>query len=531
MKKHTITRLLVLLLVLAIAVPYLPVVVSANDGGEVESFAAQLADYDSRTEFVINNKDDLKACMSSGKSFDGKTVKLGADIAWNEGTASSDFTFTMADTNATAELWTPVPEFGGDTGATFDGQGHTLSGIVITVTGTTSNNGMFKSVKNATFKNLIINNSVFTSTKTNNESNGFIAGIAYQTNTFTNVHVSAYQKHAVNTYNGRIGKVGGMVGSLATSNTTTTFTGCTVSGVVEASSTHVVGGILGTSAGAAMKVEMTDCVNYATVKANNYAAGLVGRQCGIGNFTRSTSVGKVSVSVKTDTAAGTTAHAASLVALRAIESTYTAALSVNFNDCYHSTASNDSAITVDVASQRFKITVSGSDPVDYRNTALTTPELAAELTAKVSEFKKGSTSSINVYGVQQSLDNTRARFITTFKTNDYQNESTVRAIGFNISALGKEGVSKDCPCVYESIRVTSPNGEIQDIKAGEGIFANADYLATCIIPNVPTNANGYATLVVSSYIITKNGTRIESTKGALILTFSGGSIVGIAHTI
>ena len=275
MKKHTITKILVLLLVLAVAVPYMPVVVAATEDVSVEnnvseSFATQLEDYDNRTEFVINNKDDLKAFMTSGKDYDGKTVKLGADIVWNDGTANfTSGTFTMTDSSASVEYWTPMSLFGGNTGATFDGQGHKISGLVINITGTTSNNGMFKNIKNATIKNLIICNSTFTTTKTNNECSGFIAGLAYQSNTFINVHVDAYQKHSVNTYNGRIGKIGGMVGSLATNNTTTSFTNCTVNGVVDASKTHVVGGFLGTSAGAAIKVEMTDCVNYATIKADN----------------------------------------------------------------------------------------------------------------------------------------------------------------------------------------------------------------------------------------------------------------------
>ena len=521
MKKHTITRLLVLLLVLAIAVPYLPVVVSANDGAEIESFATQLADYDNRTEFVINNKEDLKAFMNSGKNFVNKTVKLGADIVWNDGTVDyTNGTFTMKD-GSDPEVWTPFSSnFGDNSGAViFDGQGHKISGLYIK-TEATSYSGFFTRITKATIKNVIFDNGYFENSATTAKQIGFVAGVAYGANTFKNVHVIAYQTHASTATNPSIGGMCGYLYSAAE----TKFESCTVSGVVSALAATTVGGFVGFAQYFATILTMTDCVNYASVEGKNYVAGLAGRLKGDATFTRCTSVGTI------------TAENSLVASLATMYNDNTSSIpTVTFTDCIHATKSTKYAAMLYYSSSKsysnFKVKVDNNDLVDYTNNTSGLTAMATELTGKFNSFTKGSTGAINVYGVQQSLDKTSARFIATLKTNTNQNENTIKAVGFEIAALGRAGVSKDCPCVYESVKATQASGEIRDIKVGEGEFANVNYLATCIIPNVPTNADGVATLVVSAYIITKNGTRVESTKGALILTISGGNVVGIAHTI
>lgn len=530
MKKHTITKFLVLLLVLAMALPCLPAVVSAE---ETESFATQLEDYANKTEFVINTKDDLKAFMTAGKPFDGKTVKLGADIVWNEGTANTNGTFTMADETAAVDYWTPITTtFGGDTGVVFDGQGHTISGLAMKVTSSSSlNNGFFKAIKNATIKNIIFDNCAFVTDKGAQDYPGFLAGKAWGSNTFTNVHINAYQVHSVHrTSSTSGGSVGGMVGLLASSSSTNTFTNCTVSGVVNGSYAYYVGGFVGSTASNSANVVMTDCINYASVKANNYVAGFVGKQAGIGTFTRCTSLGSVSATTYGEADAGHAEHSASITVLKIVD-TYKAALDVSFVNCYHSTASNTSAVTIDITSQRFKVTVDGFVK-DYRSTELTVSEIEKELTENFKAFTKGTSMAINIYGVQQNADKTKARFISTFKTNSDVNESNIVSISFEITPLGGNSISKTCPAVYKSILATTESGTIKNIKVGEGEFANVDYLATCVLEDIPTNADSVVTLIVSSYMTTKNGTRIDNnTNGSLILTISGGNIVGIAHTL
>lgn len=72
-------------------------------------------------EFTITTKEELYefAKLSDYYSFDGQTVRLGADIVINEGNAEDWVK------NAPKTRWTPIKNFAG----TFDGQGHTISGL------------------------------------------------------------------------------------------------------------------------------------------------------------------------------------------------------------------------------------------------------------------------------------------------------------------------------------------------------------------------------------------------------------------
>ncbi len=82
---------------------------------------------ESATEYVLYDAADLYgfSVLQETLTFEGKTIKLGADILLNEGDAK-----TWA-TNAPANMWNPIGksdaslEFEG----TFDGQGHTISGL------------------------------------------------------------------------------------------------------------------------------------------------------------------------------------------------------------------------------------------------------------------------------------------------------------------------------------------------------------------------------------------------------------------
>lgn len=92
--------------------------IAVNHGAQTVDFT----DYEDKTEFVLNNYTDLKAFADelnvNGKSFSGKTVKLGADI---------DLGYTE---------WTPIGQTG-DNGTTtyfqgtFDGDNHTIKNLAI----------------------------------------------------------------------------------------------------------------------------------------------------------------------------------------------------------------------------------------------------------------------------------------------------------------------------------------------------------------------------------------------------------------
>lgn len=104
------------------------------------------------TEFVITTVEELYelADLSDFYNFKGQTVKLGADIVVNEGNADD------WKENAPARKWNPIAEFAG----TFDGQGHTISGIY--AVSLNAPMGMFiKSDKSCTVKDFKLTNSYF----------------------------------------------------------------------------------------------------------------------------------------------------------------------------------------------------------------------------------------------------------------------------------------------------------------------------------------------------------------------------------
>lgn len=107
---------------------------------------------ESAKEFVINTKEDLYGLymISGSTEFIGKTIKVGADIVVNEGKASK------WSKNTPESYWYPIKKFGG----TFDGQGHTISGLYYK--GENQKVGLFSETNiYATIKNVNIKNSYF----------------------------------------------------------------------------------------------------------------------------------------------------------------------------------------------------------------------------------------------------------------------------------------------------------------------------------------------------------------------------------
>ncbi|MBQ7485212.1 MAG: hypothetical protein IJT78_01145 [Oscillospiraceae bacterium] len=83
--------------------------------------------YDEKgTEFIIEDRDMLYdvATLSYYYTFEGQILKLGADITVNEGNAAE------WETKAPRWFWNPIRNFAG----TFDGQGHTISGLYAKMT-------------------------------------------------------------------------------------------------------------------------------------------------------------------------------------------------------------------------------------------------------------------------------------------------------------------------------------------------------------------------------------------------------------
>ena len=122
---------------------------------------------DGETSFTLTTADQLfgfAQLVNGGNTFEGVTIKLGADITINEGNASA-----WRET-APARKWTPIGSgssayFAG----TFDGQGHYISGLY---TAEKQNNGLFGWTANAEIKNLAVINSYFSTVGRDNGGNG-----------------------------------------------------------------------------------------------------------------------------------------------------------------------------------------------------------------------------------------------------------------------------------------------------------------------------------------------------------------------
>ena len=143
-----------------------------------------------------------KQVNEKGKTFAGKTV-------------------TLADDITLTKPWTPVGvsttiSFQG----TFDGNGHTISGVDVDGVYQEYGYGFFKLLISATIKNVTFNNADVTGIYSNVV--GIVAGYSYGSSTFENVHVTNSTVYA-------FGKVGGMVGMASDGGATTTFRNCSVS--------------------------------------------------------------------------------------------------------------------------------------------------------------------------------------------------------------------------------------------------------------------------------------------------------------
>ncbi|MGI6265256.1 MAG: discoidin domain-containing protein [Acutalibacteraceae bacterium] len=221
----------------------------------------------------IRTVDDLRALQ--GKSL-GETYVL------------------MNDLDLTGENWTPITSLSG----TFDGNGHTVSGL--TVDSTDSVKGMFATIAGGTVQDLtiagatvgtgrfvgalagditggLVQNVTVDATVTGAKHTGVVVGRIYPTVgavTLENVSTTA-----ASSITGTDGRVGGIVGAVF-GGSTVTLTNCTnAAAVTNSSSTAAVGGIVAYTEGTLV---MTGCVNAGGVTnvGIDYTGGLVGHVSG-----------------------------------------------------------------------------------------------------------------------------------------------------------------------------------------------------------------------------------------------------------
>ena len=145
-------------------------------------------------EFTLTEPSDFLgfiSLISSGKTFEGQTVKLGNDIdlnsGWTAGVCADLATWTANSYGASVVPNNVITYHQGAFAGTFDGQGYTLSGVHY---GNATNAGLFGQIadgKTATIKNLIFENSYIGGNDKNTEGGFF--GTVKGSAIFSNVYV------------------------------------------------------------------------------------------------------------------------------------------------------------------------------------------------------------------------------------------------------------------------------------------------------------------------------------------------------
>ena len=258
------TRLLCLILTLSMLLACVTfTMISAEETGDGTAEDSKVLEIGTAAELLAFDQ------SISNTSYAGWTVKLTADINLNEGWVAST-------KNEATNKWTAY-NFDG----TFDGQGHTISGLYCV--STSDKAGMFKSVYNGGgVKNLKLTNSYIRGTK---EYVGSICGSMNPTNcVIENVWSDAIVEGYTGSGDSAVylpnigGIVGGIYGNSSENKTTATIKNAVFEGTV--SGNKFSGGIVG-YVNDKSTLEVENCVNYGTVNAIvNVSAKALGQQCG-----------------------------------------------------------------------------------------------------------------------------------------------------------------------------------------------------------------------------------------------------------
>ena len=252
-----LTSLILVLVMLLTMIPAGMFVATAEVSAEL---AAALADYDNSAEFVINNVDDWNAIAASGKTFSGKTVKLGANI------------------DAQGATLPPLAPFEvNNSGLILDGQGFAVKNVGTADAPQTrplvSEKFSGGTVKNITFQNVVMVGADAT------YGSGLIADWLNGWGTATVQNVKVLGCNISDT----VGCAGALFGRTINNNSAASVV---IDGVVMDSATNVTapaghaGGLIGHISGNGGTYTLSRIYTEANVKtdnpANKYVGGLVG---------------------------------------------------------------------------------------------------------------------------------------------------------------------------------------------------------------------------------------------------------------
>lgn len=199
--------------------------------------------------YLISSPDELMWFDKNAKM--SESAKLLADITINEDVSGSDAT-------SQKYKWTPIGTDSSKYTGTFDGNGHTISGLYIN--SMAANTGMFGRIgSSAVVKNLTLADSVIRSTK---NYTGAITGYIDDAASVTNCHT----KNSVQVTAAKF--TGGIVGY---QDDTSTLTRC--SNAAEVTGANNVGGISGYN-WSKSSASLTDSYNRGSVSGSNLVGGI-----------------------------------------------------------------------------------------------------------------------------------------------------------------------------------------------------------------------------------------------------------------
>lgn len=233
MKKRVGARLLALVLIIALLGSIVPVSAASN---YYIGTAQELADF--------------AAAVNSGKSFTNKKVILTDDIVLNENLVDTNGNLLDPD----ADVWTPIGTTTHPFKGTFDGKGHSVSGMYIP---SGQNIALFGVVTETTIYNIIVKDSYVSGS----DQVGAVMGLAQRNSLITNCH--NYNTTVLCSSN----RGGGVVGQVDYSD----VYNCSNYGYVYAK--RCAGGICGDNY---RDGEIYNCANYGTVKGNTLVGGISG---------------------------------------------------------------------------------------------------------------------------------------------------------------------------------------------------------------------------------------------------------------
>ena len=223
------------------------------------------------TEYTLTTADQLVGMVylrSATFTFEGITIKLGRDMIINEGTLEE--IIARGSDNIAWRALNSSHLFKG----TFDGQGHTISGVYLKLT-TTGNRSMFGGVGgNAVIKNFKLENSYFIGPSVTGKEN--LACIVTKISgsdanvTLSDITVSST---LITEGGAGMGAVAGFVGTVDAGKLT--MNNCHFEGKIDFVTAAHVGGLIG-KIKATATVELNNCTNTGDLIAKRNCGGLVG---------------------------------------------------------------------------------------------------------------------------------------------------------------------------------------------------------------------------------------------------------------